>query len=248
MSLEENTRTLLGLVEQYRETRCTEAWANAREVGEELLRQARREARRRVHEAILEVRGHADSELRAAAAALETHRRMYHQQHCSRLLEAVWTRLPAALTRRWQEPRARARWVDAALAAALDLLPREQTPWSVRHPPDWPHHEAAALTERLAEALGEDPAAVRQGSAAVHLVPDPKLHAGLIIAAGGAALDAGLEGLLSDKTGIEAHALGLLEEALRSPETLPAGSSSRQGCGAAADVSNSVSTDAAEAR
>ena len=116
------------------------------------------------------------------------------------ILASAWPRLEAALLASWHDPGGRQTWVLGVLAQARHLLPRGV--WTLRHAPDWPETEWQALGTALTAELGSEPRFVADGS----------VSAGLAIEGAGALLDGTLEGLLKDRTRIEARLLALLEE------------------------------------
>jgi hypothetical protein len=81
---------------------------------------------------------------------------------------------------------------------ALRLLPRQA--WTIHHAPDWPQDEIQMLSHRLAEQLGQP----------LEWRADGSIAAGFRITAGGAGLDATLEGLLADREPLQARLLALM--------------------------------------
>jgi len=69
--------------------------------------------------------------------------------------------------------------------------------------PDWPAAEQQALAQQLAEASGATP----------QFEPDARIRAGLKVAAGGNVVDGTLDGLLAERSSLEARLLRLLEAA-----------------------------------
>ena len=200
MSLEDQEQALLGLVEDFRRAECQRLREKARREAATLLRQARQEARARVHRAIMRERETAASRIRAAQAALEARRRVSRQRRSMALLAAAWPRLAPALRARWQTVDGRRTWVDAALRQALQQLPAGH--WKIRCPQGWPQDERDDVVVGLTQRLGEAP----------ELLSDATVEAGLVIESGAACLDASLKGLLADRESIEARILAALDE------------------------------------
>ncbi len=188
----------MALIDDYRRGECQRLHDNARREAATLLRQARREARARVHRAVLRERETAASRIRAAQVALEARRRVSRQRRNMALLAAAWPRLAPALRERWQAVEGRRVWVHAALEEALRQLPVGR--WRIRHPQDWPPDERSRVAAELEQRLG----------AAPELLYDETLEAGLVFQSGSGTLDASLTGLLADREAVEARILAVL--------------------------------------
>ena len=199
MSVEARTRALLDLVEADRRERCEAIVGGARAQAAALLAEARAAARAQVREAYAEQRTRVANALAAAQAELQTRRRLHAQRQVEALLGLAWTRLPEALRARWADRTARERWLAHALASARERLP--PTAWTLQHGPAWPEDERAALAAKLEAELGHAPL----------FAADPRVDAGLRIAAGGNVVDATLAGLLADRDEIGGRLIGLLE-------------------------------------
>lgn len=201
MILEQRTRALLDLVAAHRAARCEELLSAAREEARSICNDAYREARARLHEALAQERSRAARAIALAQAQLSTRVRQHRQREASALLREGENRLPEALVRRWQDPRARARWAESLLAHAAALL--AEGPWEVRHPPDWPGAERQRAAGSLAPGL----------RGAVRFTPDPSIRAGLRVHAGHNVVDGSAAGLLlADRGAIGARLLAHLEE------------------------------------
>jgi vacuolar-type H+-ATPase subunit H len=199
MTLERRTQSLLDLVENDRRTRSDALLADARARASTLVAQAHADARARMREAWAEERQRARDRVAAAAANLQTRRRLHEQKHGAALLALAWQRLPDALRQRWRDADSRSRWTDAVVTDALRLLPRGQ--WRIIRAPDWPEGEREAVAARLAR----DPA-VRPEFAA-----DTDIDAGMRIVAGGNVVDGTLAGMVADRDDIGAKLLRQLE-------------------------------------
>jgi hypothetical protein len=199
MNLEQRTRALLALVEEYRGRRCAELIGPADAQAREIVRTALAEARRRVRTAIEEERQRVAAELGAAEAALATERRLVAQRRAMRLLTQASGRLRKALGARWRAPAARKRWVQAHLARAAQALPAQA--WEIHHAPDWLAAERDDAVHELA-ALGVTD---------VRCTHDASIVAGFRVQAGHNVLDATLDGLLADRAALEGQLLELME-------------------------------------
>jgi hypothetical protein len=199
MNLAEREESLLRLVVEYREQECRRLLDAARTEAAELLAVTFKRERAHLHQRIVAERSRAQGRIQAARAERATRERWVHERTHASLLAAAWPRLREALLARWHAPRSRAQWVASHLDEALRALPRGR--WSIRHAPEWGEDERRAPAARLAEALGEAP----------RMQTDGDIAAGLVIASGGAVLDASLDGLLRDRPRLEARLLALIE-------------------------------------
>jgi hypothetical protein len=200
LSLEQRTAALLALVEQYRQARCAELLAPAREQSRCLLRHARSEGRRRVRTAIGEARQRLAAEIGATQARLATEQRLSEQRRAVQVLRQAWSALRDELLARWQETAARGRWIDAHLARALATLPRER--WRIEFASGWPEAERGAFSARLAAA----------GIADASWQAREDIDAGVRIRAGNNVVDATIDGLLADRASLEGRLLDLLQD------------------------------------
>lgn len=198
MNLAEREESLLRLVADYREQECRRLLDAARAEAGALLAATYKRERAHLHERIVAERSRAQGRIQAAQAERATRERWLNERAHAELLAAAWPRLREALVARWREPRTRAHWVASHLDEALRALPGGR--WSIRHAPEWDEQERREPVRRLAEALGEAP----------RLQTDGGIAAGLVIASGGAVLDASLEGLLRDRPRLEARLLALI--------------------------------------
>lgn len=199
MSLEQQTRSLLDLVEADRTRRITTILAEARNRADALRAQANAEARTRLRQAFAEQRALLQQRLAAAVARRDTQRRLQAQQRTSAMLQLAHQRLPGELLAVWRTPEGRAAWVAQVVAAARSHIHRGE--WCVTHPLDWPVDEQQALAAQLQAADGTAP----------NLVADTRLRAGLRLTADGTVIDGTLEGLLADRADFEARLLRRLE-------------------------------------
>lgn len=198
MNLEERERGLLKLVEEYRDSECRSLIEAAHTEAADLVRQAYRRERARLHERVVAERAGARSRINAARAERDTRERAGGERADARLLAAAWPRLRETLMERWRDPSQRRDWVASVLAQAARVLPPGT--WTLRHAPDGPASDWQALARELTATLEVEP----------RLVADGALTAGITVDCGGAILDGSLEGLLKDRTRIESRLLALL--------------------------------------
>lgn len=203
MTLQARTDALLALVEADRDAQCAAILDEARARAAALRAQARGQARAQVHDALTQERARLATALAAARAELQTQRRLHEQRRVEALLALGWQRLPRVLRDRWQAPATRQAWVAHAWSRARDLLPAHgDRAWQVSHGDDWPEAERAAFGARVARELGTPPLWRH----------DPRIAAGLRIAAEGNVVDATLAGLLADRDEVGGRLIGLLQE------------------------------------
>ena len=198
MNLDERKAGILRLIEGYRESECRALLVSARAEARALLARVYREERARLHQRVAAERADLRMRIQAARAERDTRERASSERANARVLASAWPRLRQALAERWADPGGRRGWVENALAQARRVLPVGV--WTVRHAPGWTRPEWQPLAEGLAASLGAEPRILAEGD----------LVAGLTIETNGAALDASLDGLLRDRTRIEARLLALL--------------------------------------
>lgn len=193
---------LMELLRQTRERQYAEVSEQAQAQQHKLLAQAHREARTRMHSAVMLERSRAEHQLVAARAQLQTRARQRQYQVALALLAEGWEQLQGALDARWRDPDQRRQWILALLEQGLQVLP--SCPWRIQHPADWQTAELAEAAERVQRHCGSEP----------QWQPDPDLTAGLRIYARHACLDGTHRGLLADRTAVEARILAELDRLL----------------------------------
>lgn len=198
MNLEERRRGLLKLVSDYREQECRRILDAAGKEAHEITKQAFRKERARLHDRVVAERSRARSLIQSARAEHATQERWTSERRSLDLLELAWPLLRERLLASWRVPGQRRRWVARYLHQAIDLLPPSH--WTVLHAPEWREEERQDIAAELAERLGHAPRFQSEGG----------LEAGLIIESGGAVLDASLQGLVRDRSGLESRLLALV--------------------------------------
>ncbi len=201
MTAADQEQALIAVVDDYRARECERLRREAEAKAAALLREAWREARRRVHRAAVRERERATARIRAAQAELDTRRRRHQQRLGWVMLKAAWTPLENALLNRWGAEDTRTHWIQATVERALISMPRGR--WMIQHPSDWSGAERAAVDAVLA---------LRGADQAVDFQEDASMRAGLIISSGGTSLDASLAGLLGDTAALEARLLALVSQ------------------------------------
>jgi vacuolar-type H+-ATPase subunit E/Vma4 len=189
---------MLQLVESHERARCRDAAERAQKETKQIVTEAHRTARARMHETTRELRELGRRRLALAHAELETARRGYERRCDLALIEQGWELLRERLRGRWQDAASRAQWVEGLATQALAALPRGE--WTVVHPPGWPAAEQKQLVQRLAQASIKAP----------QFKAEPAVSAGLRLCVQGACLDGTLEGLLADRAAVQAMMLAEL--------------------------------------
>lgn len=209
MTVQQREQALLDLVEADRHARCTALLDEARSQARTLLARADADARAHVKQAFADESERARATLDAARAELQTRQRLHAQRHMEALLALGWRQLPEALRARWADASTRAQWIEHALTQARASL--GACGWTLHHGSTWPDAEREALAPRLVAQTGTAPS----------FVFDPRIDAGLRLAAGGNVVDATLTGLLADRDEIGGRLVGLLEQGLDEPPRSP---------------------------
>lgn len=193
---------LLEIVNNYLQEQCGVLSEQAGQQSQEIIRQAYREARLRLHHDIQDSRQHMQQELSATRAKLHT--MMMQQRHRAdqEFLAQSWELLVAKLMQRWQKPDLRKLWVQKIFDTAIQVLPAEQ--WQVVHPPDWPTTEKEQFEEMVSHNAQKQ----------LVIAPDADMKAGILISADGALVDGSLQGMLSDRVRIDSEVLAQCRECI----------------------------------
>lgn len=191
---------LIEHVTRARDDRCREIVEEAAAEAGRLRRTGRRDARRRVHAAVVQIRADARRRLRSAGAAALTRLRQAEHRAATRALETAWPALADALAARWTDPAARRSWCRHALALAQDTLPPGT--WRIEHPRGFEPAELAELIESVTRTRVDVEIRTRASE---------ECAAGLRVSCGGAVLDATVKGLLARPDTVRAMLLSALD-------------------------------------
>jgi len=148
--------------------------------------QARAAARRRVHEAIRELRQEGARRLARARAEVETEERARAQRRAAQAVSDASPVVREQLEVRWRDRQSRRQWTDAV--ARLCVLRLRPGIWLIEHPRDWSEPERRDFIAMIREREGVD--------ISFELAGD--LRSGLRVRADQAVLDATPHGLLAD--------------------------------------------------
>jgi len=197
---------LLEVVASDRDKRCHAVIEETTELARQVVKQAHHDARAQIHEDFSELREQIRQRLTSAEAQQQTRMRMLRQKADQDFLDAAWLPLQQALQRHWQQAEHRKQWVMQLIekAAATLIDPH----WLIEHPQDWPAPECNTLKDKLRSDFECIP------SFEAH----PEITAGLRICTAGACVDGSIEGLLQQRTHIEALLLAEIRKQQGAPE------------------------------
>jgi hypothetical protein len=191
---------LLSAVEHYRSTRCAKIREQARTKANALISKAHKAARSRMHDDNVSTRVATHHLLTSTEARLQTRKRLARQQSDEELLEASWIMLEESLHRQWQQAGTRKQWVDNLVDQAMARLVSPH--WRIEHPVDWPEQERTALQIQLDDRLGHLP----------EMEANPEIRAGLRLCTEGTCVDGTADGLMHERTRIEALMLATIHK------------------------------------
>jgi len=182
-------------VERQFDAECGAVIAAAEREASTIVAQARAAARRRVHQAIIELRQEGASRLATAAAQRDTERRVRIQRQAAQVVRDAEPLLEVALNTRWRAAESRKQWAEAI--ARLCVLRLRPGSWRVVHPASW----SAPEQREFASLIGA------RNDGELDFTVDDAVKAGLRIEADGAVLDATPPGLLADRRFVAAQIL-----------------------------------------
>lgn len=156
-------------------------------------------ARRRVQEAIEELRREGARRLASAKVELDTERRVRAQHEAARAVNDTWPLLERDLDECWRDRQSRLLWTDTVARLCRSRL--RPCAWLVEHPPDWSAPEQSAFSAAVGTMDG----------VALSFAADGNLRSGLRIKADQAVLDATPSGLLADRRTVAALILDKIE-------------------------------------
>lgn len=200
----ETLEHLLGVVVENREKRCLELREKAQQQASEIIRQAYSKGRLRMHYHIEALREKYRVRVTAATARNQTLLRRQHQKEDRAMLDVAWPLLREAMLALWNDPVSRHKWLDTAIASASTEL-REHG-WRIEHPPGLGGEDIKKINQSFSRAKDQRP----------ELSGSEDIEAGIRIIAKGTVVDATLEGLLQQKTAIEARIIARIRQGMSS--------------------------------
>ena len=191
---------LLGVVLENREQRCTDVSENTHAQAQEILKLAHTRVRARLQRHILILREKYRTSISAAQARNHILIRQRNQKADSVCLETAWPILREALLTLWKAPESRLLWINAAISNASSTL--LGTDWRIEYPRDFTDEENELLKQLLRDKYGRDP----------ELAAGNDIEAGIRILAHRTVVDATLEGVLQQKSHIEAILIARIKQ------------------------------------
>jgi hypothetical protein len=185
------------IAQQTREE-CGAVTAAAEQEARAIVADAHATARRRMHEAVVELRREAARRIARAEAAAETAARQRAQRRAATAVERAWPLLTDAVAARWHNEAGRRAWTAGVVRAVRDRIAAPTL--AVEHPLDW----TAAEQRDFCSALGRE-------AGTVTFTPRQDLAAGIRVNAARATLDATPHGLLADRQAIAALLLAEID-------------------------------------
>jgi len=158
-----------------------------------VVRQARADMRRRVHDEIVGLRRESERRLARASAQIETERRLRDQARAAEILRIGCPDLIHLVVERWTQNEARRFWIESMAADAHKRLAAGA--WTVEHPREWTAEDEA----RLRAALPPETVLAFRGT--------DEFNAGFRILTDGATLDCTPERLLAEESVNQARLL-----------------------------------------
>lgn len=197
--IEAQIERLLEVVQDYRTQHCQEIMEQSRLDAQDIIREAYKTARQRLHQDVLDSRERVRQEL--AATRAQQHTLDMHQQYKIKrqFLDQAWDLLITQMDQRWRIAAQRQLWVNLVLDKAKLRLPIGQ--WLIEYPRDLTQDERNELEHVVLQHTGIAP----------QLNTDNAIRAGIRIGANGAVVNGTITGLTTDRTRIEAELLAQLE-------------------------------------
>ena len=197
---------LLDVVAANRDKRCAEENKRARRQADEIIRQAHKTCRARMHRHINALREKYRVRSSSAYARNQTMLRNQQQKADRAMLDQAWPDLRDAMQTFWNNQASRKEWIEAAMASALSRVLGYV--WRVEYPRGLDEEELKMLKQEIGQIKGNEPEFVAQGD----------VVAGIRIIVDGTVIDATLEGLLNQKSTIEATMIARIKRETGSDE------------------------------
>lgn len=199
MSNEQNrAEALIEKIQTDANAEVDEIRGNAAEQAVEITRNARRNARLKVHEVVKGLRLREVREMAHEAARFETERRKWRQSDEMVALAEGLTHLEAALDGLWADKASRGQWCFNVIEVAQQRLPALQ--WRLEYPADLDKQEVTGLVAAITAHTNTAP----ETSA------ETGLRGGLRVSAGTAVVDGSIAALFADRQNNSARFLSIL--------------------------------------
>lgn len=201
--LKQDTETLehlLGIVAENREKRCADVHAKTQTQANRVLKQAHARVRARLRRHISILREKYRLSISAAKARNQTLIRQRQHKEDKACLNAAWPMLQEELMALWNNPDSRRTWIDRAVNSASSTLLEHD--WHIEYPGNFNDQEFSLLQQVVADRKER-----------VHkLVACDEITAGIRITSKGTVVDTTIEGLLQQKTRVEAALLARIKQ------------------------------------
>ena len=207
--MQQDTETLehlLGVVVENREQRCRQVREKARQQGSEIIKLSYARGRARMRHHIDALREKYRLRVASATARNQTQLRQQHQKEDRAMLDIAWPLLSEAMLALWNDPESRHRWLEAAIGNASSRM--RQQGWHIEHPPGLSEEDIERINQASMHGKGKGP----------ELSASDDIKAGIRIIVRGTVIDATLDGLLQQKTAIEARLLAGIKQGANGDE------------------------------
>ena len=196
----ETVEHLLGIVVENREKRCSQLRDDARLRAREIVQQAHTKSRARMHRHVIALREKHNQRVSSAVARNQTLLRQQRQKADRAIADRAWPLLREAMQALWASADKRRKWLDAVITSSAARLLHSEL--RIEHPADMSEDELSWM-KRLIDKSGKQ----------TELLVCEDIDAGVRIVAQGTVIDATLDGLLKQKTTIEAMLIAHIKRA-----------------------------------
>ena len=196
----ETLEHLLGVVVENREKRCQQMRDNACQQATEITRTAYAKGRVRMHHHTEALREKSRQRVASANARNQTLLRQQRQKADRAVLDVAWPQLREAMLVLWRDPASRHKWLEAAISSASKNLRLHG--WHIEHPSDMSVEDKERIKLAFIHGKGKHP----------KLSARDDIEAGIRITVKGTVIDATLDGLLQQKTAIEARLIARIKQ------------------------------------
>ena len=197
---------LLGVVVENREQRCKQVREKANQQASEIIKLSYSRGRVRMHHHVDALREKYRLRVSSAIARNQTLLRQQHQKQERAILDIAWPLLREAMLAQWKDSDSRRMWLDAAIESASSKL--RQHGWHIEHSLDLSDEEINRLAQTFTHGKGK-----RSKMSACD-----DIEAGIRISSDGTVIDATVDGLLKQKTSIEAKLIARIKQGVAGNE------------------------------
>ena len=197
---------LLGVVVENREQRCKQVREKAHQQATQVIKLSYSRGRARMHHHIDALREKYRLRVASAIARNQTQLRKQHQKEDRAMLDIAWPLLHKTMLALWKDPDSRRMWLDAAIESASSKL--RQHGWHIEHPLDLSEEDINRLSHTFTHGKGK--------RSRMSVCED--IEAGIRISRDGTVIDATVDGLLHQKTSIEATLIARIKQGVAGNE------------------------------